>query len=809
MSKKFGKRASFESLRKILYSFLIVAFCAGFGFSQTRENCFRGAIKDASGAVIAGAEIQLKNALGKSIEQTKSDAAGEFALPCFASGEYVLAISSEGMTTSETKIQLSVNDSEVTDIVMETLGVSETVNVEIEPQFVASASETATKTATPLRDVPQSVETVNRSLLDAQAAFSLKDALQNVTAISVAQGEGRRDQFFIRGFAATGDQFIDGVRDDAQYYRDLSNVEQIEVVKGPAAVLFGRGSSGGIINRQTKKPNVYSRVGSAEINFGSYGLKRASFDFGQPVVRDKLAFRFVGAYQKSGSFRHNFFQKSFNVAPSLAWKPTAKTDVVFQFEYLNDERLPDRGIPALNNRPLDVPIGTYYGFPALDSVKNKVDSQAVRVEHQANSFWTVRNVFRRTNYDTRFYNTPPNGICLFFTAAACTTLTRANTPRDISANDTRLRVMRTQYNGASRQKNYFNQTEAVGIVNTFGVQHTILSGVELGSQTKTSKTFRNSIADRVSVFNPNLTAPRNNGIATTDNDFTGNVFGVFVQDQIAFNKNWKALIGIRYDNFKQKIDDFLPANVDLKRIDKQLSPRAGVVYQPNEQFSFYASYTRSFQPSGENLSLAANAAQLEPELTRNYEGGVKAQFQPLKLNATLAVFRLKRDNIKTADPQDATKLILVGEQRTDGIELTVSGSPARKLDFVAGYALLDARITKSNTVSSGVLLRGKFAQLTPRNSGNLWLNYQLPKQLVAGFGFTARTKTFTSANNLITLPGYARFDASLAWRGERHYEIAFNLKNITNRRYYETSNGDNGIQPGAPINGSITMRYRW
>jgi catecholate siderophore receptor len=234
-----------------------------------------------------------------------------------------------------------------------------------------------------------------------------------------------------------------------------------------------------------------------------------------------------------------------------------------------------------------------------------------------------------------------------------------------------------------------------------------------------------------------------------------------------------------------------------------------MVYQPNDWLSFYTSYTRSFQPSGENLSLAANNTELKPELTRNYEAGVKAQFQPFRLNATLSIFRLDRNNIKTTDPLDSTKLLLVGEQRTDGIEVTVSGSPLRKLDVIAGYALLDARIIKSNNVSAGVSLQGKLAQLTPRNSGNLWLTYQLPKQFRVGFGAVARTKTFTSTNNLVTLPGYARFDASLSWRSEKHYEIAFNLKNIANRRYYETSNGDNNILPGTPINGSITLRYRW
>ncbi|MGI8638987.1 MAG: TonB-dependent siderophore receptor [Pyrinomonadaceae bacterium] len=786
----------------VILSIAVLAFTA---FSQTAEHCFRGTVKDVNGALVGGARITLTNDSGNTIYKTESNKLGGFYLSCFAKGSYQLRISQKGMAESVKNLTFSGQDLQVSEIVLETQTVKETVTVNIEPEFSTSTSETVTKTATPLRDVPQSVEIVNRQLLDSQAARSLQDALVNVTAVSVAQGEGRRDQFFIRGFNAVGDQFIDGVRDDATYYRDLANIEQIEVVKGPAAVLFGRGSSGGIINRVTKRPNYFSRIGSIETMFGSYGLKRGSFDFGQPIFQEKLAFRFVGAYEKSGSFRHYFFQDRYNIAPSLAWKPTEKTDVLFQFEFLNDKRRPDRGIPSYQGRPVGVPIGTYYGFPERDRITNRVLSQALRVEHRFNNDWLVRNVFRRIYTATDWYNTGANGVCVFNASGSCAAI-RATDP---TFSLDRLGAIRFQYNGSGKQNNYFNQTEAVGVFQTGKIQHTVLGGIEVGLQTRRNLRNTNATPSPVALLNPDLSRPVNVGAIQNFNEFTGKVFGVYVQDQINFTKQLKALVGVRFDNFRQKLDDLRAVNQDLSRTDKQWSPRVGLVYQPNERLSFYGSYTRSFQPSGENLSLAANAAELKPELTRNYEAGVKAQFQPFRLNATLAVFRLDRNNIKTTDPLNPTQLILVGEQRTDGIEITVSGSPTRNLDIYAGYALLDAKITKSNSFSAGVPLQGKYAQLTPRNSGNLWLTYQLPKQFRLGFGAFARSKTYTSTNNLVTLPGFARFDASLSWRSEKHYEIAFNLKNISNKRYYETSNGDNGIQPGAPINGSVTLRYRW
>jgi len=797
------KNIILSSFKVVSFLFLTAIFSLQV-FGQQPERCFYGAVKDTNGAVIAGAQIVLKNSDGKTVQTIESDKQGEFALKCFGAGDYRLQISKNGMAEITKNLSLSEKTLEISEIVLHAKQVEANVTVKAESEFAVPVAETATKTATPLRDVPQSVEIVNRQLLDSQAVRSMQDALVNVTAVSVAQGEGRRDQFFIRGFNAIGDQFIDGVRDDATYYRDLANVEQIEVVKGPAAVLFGRGSSGGIINRVTKRPNYFGRVGNIETMLGSYGLKRGSFDFGQPIIKDKLAFRLIVAGEKSGSFRHYFFQDKYNIAPSLSWKPDEKTDVLFQFEFLNDKRRPDRGLPSYLGRVVQVPLGTYYGFPETDRINNRVSSQALRVEHRFNNAWLIRNNFRRIYTATDFYNTGANGICVFAANGSCAAV-KATDP-NFSLD--RLGAIRFQYTSNVRQRNNFNQTEVVGVVNTFGIQHTVLAGVELGVQNKDTIRY-DGTASPVALLNPILTRPQAFKTLTNFNNFNGKVFGLYFQDQINFTRKWKALIGARYDDFRQNLDDLRVNNLDLSRADKQWSPRAGLVYQPSDWLSFYGSYTRSFQPSGENLSLVANAAELEPEMTRNYEGGIKAQIQPFKLNATLAVFRLDRNNIKTNDPLVPGKLILVGEQRTNGVEVTVSGTPTKKLEIYAGYALLDARITKSNSFSNGVALQGKFAQLTPRNSGNLWLTYQLPKQFRLGFGAFARTKSFTSTNNQVTLPGYTRLDASLSWRSERHYEIAFNLKNITDKRYYETSNGDNGIQPGAPVNGSVTMRYRW
>ena len=557
----FNRNKAFVT-SKLFFVGLIILTLTLSALSQNLEKCFQGSVKDLNGDSIIGASVVLKDANGKTVERTQTDANGEFTLGCFAKGEYVLKIDNEGMSPVEKKIDFTGENLQVSDVILETQGISEVVTVEIEPAFITSTTQSVTKTDTPLRDIPQAVEIVNRELIDSQAVRSMQDALYNVTAVSVAQGEGRRDQFFIRGFSAIGDQYVDGIRDDALYYRDLANIEQIEVVKGPSAALFGRGSSGGIINRVTKKPDLYQRLGTIEGIFGSYGLKRGNFDFGQPIINEKLAFRFVGAAEQTGSFRHFFEEKRYNIAPSLAWKPTAKTDVVFQFEYLNDTRTPDRGIPSFRGRPIDVPLGTYYGYPELDEITNKVDSQALKIEHQINNFWTIRNTFRRIGYDTDYYTTYSNGICLLLANGSCS----RSIPSSISANDDRLRVVREHYSGAFDQTNYFNQTEAVGIVETFGHSAHASGRCRNRISEKENRPLRaNTVAPPVTFTNPDLSVRPPDGSLQNLNEFSGDTFGVFFQDQISFNKNWKALVGIRYDNFDQKLDDLLPANSDLEQ----------------------------------------------------------------------------------------------------------------------------------------------------------------------------------------------------------------------------------------------------
>lgn len=743
-----------------------------------------GRVADSSDAVIPTARVELLSTSGKIVAATESNAAGVFRLEGLRPGVYDLRVQYKGFASHTERVTIIEGRDLKAAVTMSTGSVTETVNVTAEAVFSESNAASATKMDLPLRDVPQSIAVVNSELMRSQAVTSMQEAVRNVPGVNVHLGEGRRDQILIRGFSALNDQFVDGFRDDSPYYRDLSNVDRIEVVKGPASVLYGRGSSGGIVNRITKSPVPEGVLAEISTMGGSYGSKRLATDFGMPFFREQLTFRITGAAEDSGTFRQDTGVSRYALAPSLLWQPSNRTQFVFQSDNLYDDRIPDRGIPSLNGSPAPVDKATYYGDPSSDYLRNKVYGQSLRFEHRTDR-WNIRNNFRHTRYDNDFSNTQPNNVVV---------------------TDAGPMVSRQQYNVNSDQSNFFNQTEASTSAHLL-VKHTILVGAEYGFQSRDSVRYTGTAAS-VSLVDPVLTPAVLGTTPTTNNVFDGITTALYVQDLLQFGQKWKAMLGGRFDYFKQTLWDRSPAQANLGRIDRQFSPRAGLVYQPHTYVSLYGNFSRSFQPSGEALSLAANAAELKPETTENYEIGGKFDLLGGRMDTTLSVFRLDRNNVKTTDPANPSKLLPIGVQRTDGVEISVSGRVINRLEVYGGYALLASTILKSNSVSSGVPLEGKRPAMVPRNSFNLWSTYTFENGFGFGGGIYYNDVRYAETNNLVMLPSYTRVDGTLFYR-KRHYDIALNIRNLANADYYESAHANYQIMPGAPINGTITTRLRW
>ncbi len=655
--------------------------------------------------------------------------------------------------------------------------------------YQAAAATSASRIDAPLRDIPQTVNVVTEALIEDQAAHSLQDTLQNVPGVSFHIGDGQRDQVYIRGFDAIGDQYVDGLRDDGLYYRDLSNVERVEVVKGPAAVLYGRGSSGGIVNRITRKPRP-DAVREVELVLGSWEQRRGAFDLGG-AASEAADVRLTGAVERAGSFREEGFLEREAIAPSLALRLSSDTRLLLQADYLRDRRITDMGIPAFRGRPVDVPIDTYYGTADAeddDYSESEVASGRITLDHRISDSLALRNHFGTYTYRLDRQNTFAATVN---ESAQTASLFHGATDRD--------------------DHGWFNQLELTQEFAAGGMRHQLLYGLELGRQEKDFQSWNWNVRPTVNVFDP-VQPPLSafgRPVLANDNLTTMEVTSAYVQDLVTLSQRWKALVGVRHDSFRQKVEDRLPGRADRSRTDREWSPRAGLVFQPAEWQSWYLSWSRSFQPSGETLAFTAAQAEMAPEETTNVEVGTKLDFLDGRLSATASVFELERTNIKNTDPVTRA-LVAVGVQRTRGIELTVAGEIAPRWQLSAGYAYLDARISRSVAVQNGVALEGNRAALTPENSANVWVMHELGGGFSVGGGLRYVGDRYASPDNLITLPEYVTADAVLSYR-TKAYDIALNVKNLSDEEYFVSGHGasNNLNAPGAPRSVELSARLRF
>ncbi|MDO8065896.1 TonB-dependent siderophore receptor [Janthinobacterium sp. SUN206] len=669
--------------------------------------------------------------------------------------------------------------------------------------YVAATSASGTKTEMALRDVPQTINVVPAAVIRDQNAMSIQDIMKNIPGVGLSTGDGQRDQVFIRGFTAIGDQFVDGFRDDALYFRDLSNVERLEVIKGPAAVLYGRGSSGGLVNRITKKPGV--DIADVALSLTNTAGRRGEVDVGR--VGETVDWRVTGARELSDSYRDQQFINRTALAPSVAIRLSSATKLLLQGDYLEDRRLTDFGIPSYHGRPVAVDAGTYYGAANArdaDFSQSRVVSTAATLTHKFSDSLSLRNAFRYYDYHLDRNNTNISGNVN--EVKGTMSLGHAKLNRDESG--------------------WFNQTELTQKLVTGTMRHEVLYGAEFGKQNKDANSWAaiavTTPAKPVSIFNPVLPVVDRSKLGARSDTFgTYDTAAAYVQDAISFSDEWKALAGLRYDRYKQQsrlANALGVTTADLSRTDSAYSPRAGLVWQPGATQSYYASWSRSFQPSGENFALAANNADLAPETTRNTEVGAKYDLWGGRANATVSLFRLERDNIKTSDPI-TNRIVPVGTQRTDGLELTFNADLHDGWKMMAGYAYLDATITDSiakdksvnvpgGTVAREVPVKGKRATLTSRNTANLWLTKDLGHGFTVGGGANAVGSRFANPGNTVVLPGYVTADAMAAYRTGR-YEVQLNVNNIGDTRYIVSGHGSspNLSLPGAPRNVALTLRY--
>lgn len=657
--------------------------------------------------------------------------------------------------------------------------------------YAGLRSRTATRTDTPLRDVPQSVTVITEELIRDQAMQGIADVLRYVPGVGIAQGEGNRDAAVFRGSSSTGDFFVDGMRDDVQYYRDLYNIDRVEVLKGPNAMIFGRGGSGGVINRVTRQP-VWEDINEFSLQAGSWSQRRATADIGRPI-NERAAFRINGMFEDSDGYRQFFHLRRYGINPTLALDPGERTRIRLGYEHFKDERTADRGVPSFQGRPVDTDPSTFFGNPDPSRAEARVDAFTAAIDHDFGNGLKLRNQTRHADYDRFYQNVFPGAV-----NAAGTTVSIA------------------AYNSRTERSNFFNQTDLHYSLRTGSVRHTLLGGVEIGRQV--SDNFRNtgyfaSIGPAVTSVQVPLASPLT-GLPVTfrqsasdaDNHGTANILALYLQDQIEFSPHWQAIVGLRHERFGMDFRNNRNGST-ISTTDKLLSPRLGLVYKPVQPLSFYASYSIAYVPrAGDQLSsLTLSNRALDPEKFRNLELGAKWDIHR-KLAATAAIYQLDRSNVAVPDPNDPTQSILVDGQRVKGLELGLAGSITPSWRLIGGYAWQDGHITRTQ---SATVQAGNRLASVPRHSFSLWNRYDFDASWGAGLGVIYQSDMFAAADNAVTLPGFTRVDAAVYYALNRTLQLQLNLENLFDRRYYASAHSNNNIMPGSPRAIRVEMNLRF
>lgn len=773
-------------MRRLL---VVLLFCAAsiaaasVAFAQVAASRFalRGTILDPTGAPLSGAAITAASDSGRPVASVVTDQAGAFTL-LLDPGKYHVTIAAAGFHDAVREVQAREDRSDTVRIVLELSGVQEKVSVTGRSGYETAAISSATRTPTPLRDVPQSVTVVNQQLVKDQLMTSIGDVVRYVPGVTYHQGENNRDQVIIRGNSSSADFFVDGVRDDVQYYRDLYNLQRIEALKGPNAMIFGRGGGGGVINRVLKQAE-FQPLRAVDLQLGGYSNKRVTADLNQPLS-DQVAVRLNGVFENSDSFRDFVDLERGGINPTLTFT-SGNTRVTTGYEYLKDTRVADRGISSFQGLPVDVDPSTYFGNPSDSHVRARAHVGSVAIEHRAGDF-NIRERASISGYDRFYQNYVPGAV---------------------SADQSQVTL--TAYKNATNRTNFFSQTDATYRVQTGALQHTLLAGMEFGHQD--TDNFRNTgffnddtTSIRVPLANPTTTVPVTfrQSLTDADNHVLANVAAAFAQDQVEISRRVQVVGGLRLDRFDLQYHNNRNGD-ELERVDHLLSPRAGVVYKPVRPVSVYGSYSVSYLPgSGDQFSsLTVITQQLEPEKFNNYELGAKWDALSA-LSVTGAVYRLDRTNTRSSDPNDPTRIVQTGSQRTNGLEFGLNGRVTPAWSVAGGYAYQDAFVTSATVAARS----GAEVGQVPHQTFSLWNNYEVARRFGAALGLIHRSSMFAAIDNTVMLPGYTRADVAVYVPLTRNWRLQANVENLFDARYFVNADSNTNISPGSPRVVRIALR---
>ena len=639
----------------------------------------------------------------------------------------------------------------------------------------------ALKTPVPVLDVPQTVTIVTDDDIRSQGLREIGDIVRYTPGVNTSQGEGHRDAVVFRGVRSTADFYLDGVRDDVQYYRSLYNVEQVEILRGPNALLFGRGGTGGIINRVTKKAVLGEMFGGYDLGTDSFGALDFAADY-NVQTGDNSALRFNIHSDALENHRDHYDGTRFGMNPTVTIALSDKTTMDLSYEYADHERFIDRGIPTINNAPDESLSNIVFGDEDINVTTLEASIMRANVSHKFSETRKGNLAVQSSSFEKMYRNLYASGY------------------------DGTLVTM-DGYLDPTERDNFIVSGNIVNEVVTGSVTHTILIGAELiNTENKNHRYDTNwsTTDDDNEVFDisrPMDFSVNSAGVATAVN-FTNSlksksesditVTSLFVQDQMDLTDNVKVMIGGRLDSFDITVDD-IKNGTSESRTDDRFSPRAGLIYKPQENVSLYMSYSESFLPtSGEQFkALSATSARLDPDVFESTELGIKWAMTDA-LSFTAAIF--DSEQTRATYDNDTGENSEIRGLRVDGIELELRGQVSDKLQLAVGYSSLEG------TTSSGGVARE-----VPDHTFSLFAKYQVDENFGWALGVTQQGESHIKDNSTLILPEYTRFDFAAYWDISDDMILRLNVENLTDELYFPHSHSTHQASVGEPLNARVSL----
>jgi catecholate siderophore receptor len=699
-------------------------------------------------------------------------------------------------TTVSAQEQESANAGESTEQTLPAIP----VYGEGENDYATGVSTVGGAAPTLIRDVPQSVTVINRAVLDSQNATTLTEALRNTPGITLSAGEGGQigDNVNIRGYSARTDLFLDGVRDRGQYSRETFFLEAVEVLRGPSSMLFGRGSTGGVINQVSKQASLrdHTEIG---LSAGTEAYYRGTLDVNRKIS-DSSAFRVAALGHNNESTRDIIESERSGLAGSLRFGIDTSTEIAVSAVIQRRDDIPDYGVPVgipgvittVENpgQPVVTDPDSFYGFTD-DEFKQDVDVLSLGLKHE---FSPAVNLVNQTQYNAATVHAMPTvvGLLPSTNPDAGTLFTRNRRERDID------------------DKSLYNQTDLVIRIGEGTVKHTLTLGVEIGRDYYENQTYdwANPNEPNQTIENP-VYGPMPSDVvrmATTLNDNESETTAYYVNEQLDLGEHWKIIAGVRSDDFD--FSSTVAGNPDplqngiFEKKDNMTSHRAGIIYQPDDTQSYYISSGTSFNPSAEALTINQANLNIDPEENRSQEIGAKWDLLEGSLSLTVAVFDVEKTNARSVDPLDATVVRLDGKTAVEGFEIGASGHLTQNWQIFAAYTNLNGKIIRLTESQQGTPLPRDDNILlnAPEHTASLWTIYEFGAWEIGGGAVYSSERPLNNANTAFT-EGYTRYDATAAWQYAEKYRLRLNVQNLTDEEYFEVASAGRAT----PVTGTVAI----